>query len=505
MVKKEDLSTEELKKRFMILVTDLDVAILTADKTAPSTMQDIPALFEGWEKKKFQSTYKYPNLEPKEYKLDATKTIKAALWIAKKYGLVPIETPLRQVWYSFIKLALQKSGNKIGNPDQMMSIAFTDIIKDTDYYYADFNVKNYPYGFKTPDTEQAVLFPNTLIAMEKSSYYNYLINFADLLGLSIYSAGGQSALSAAESVAHDIIEKFGKQTLSMYTITDYDRAGLDIADNLKKHVGLFLERKGIIINHERVAPKPEHYSQEELERSLYDSKGKSEVRWMLPENVTERAKYNIPDTKGVEVESLPAQPLLSQLPDGMDIDKAIGQARMKLIIYDVLLEKYGIEHPLRQFLDRYFYTLPSYTADNIIKNNSNINVLDNKAWDIYYKIEELQNKFMDSLTDERAELTENIIGWRDDEKETWIDDVNRQDSFENKLRTAVAKDYQQLSFKAMVDFPDLPKDFEEWELKNVKKKQKVNDYINMLDEIIEKIDEKIDEYETEEPSEEEYN
>ena len=105
MVKKGDLSPDELKTRFTTLVSDMEAAILTADKPIPTIMQDIPELFEGWEGKVFPSTYKAYDKPAKQYKLDTTKVVKVALWIAKQYDLVPRDTPLRQVWYSFIKLA----------------------------------------------------------------------------------------------------------------------------------------------------------------------------------------------------------------------------------------------------------------------------------------------------------------------------------------------------------------------------------------------------------------
>ena len=116
MVKpKEEKSFEELKLEFHTLVQDITAQLIIKDQDIPAKMQEIPELFEGWSDKRFTSSYREPSKAPRTYKLDAGKTVKAALWIARKYDLVPKDTPLRQVWYAFIKLALQKSGNPIGH------------------------------------------------------------------------------------------------------------------------------------------------------------------------------------------------------------------------------------------------------------------------------------------------------------------------------------------------------------------------------------------------------
>lgn len=496
MVRKEDLNLEQLKKRFTALVTDLESNIITADKPIPTKMQDIPALFEGWENKRFISSFKDRSRAPKDYNLDATKTIKAAVWIAKKYNLVPRDTPLRQAWYGFIKLSLQKSGNKIQNPDQMMSKAFSDIIKETDYYYSDFNIKNVPIGLKTPDIiEKTILFPNTLIAMEKASYYNYLVNIGDLLGLTIYSAGGQSQMTLAETVINEITNKFGDIPLDMYTITDYDPGGMNISGGVYDHIKLFLERKGVDFNHIRVAPKPEHYTPEELEAALYDASSTTQKNWNTAELIAEREKYDIPQKKGMEVESLPAAPLPEQMPSDMDIDEAIGQARMRLIIYDALLDKWGIEHPLNQYLDKYFYPSPDIEAETIIKGRARIDSLTSKAWDIYSKMSNLEDRLTDEFSDEIEELSDGIEQWRDDEREDWVENEERIDEFENELRTAVARDYTQDRLRYTITKPELPNEFVEWKLKNLDAKNKVNGFVEMLDGMIEKIDEEIAAYE----------
>ena len=55
----------------------------------PSKPQDIPEYFEG-------------------AKLKQPDAILGALYLSKENELLPINTPLRQVWYAFEKLVLQK-------------------------------------------------------------------------------------------------------------------------------------------------------------------------------------------------------------------------------------------------------------------------------------------------------------------------------------------------------------------------------------------------------------
>lgn len=481
MVKaKDELSSEELRVRFVTLVSDMEAALLTEDKPEPETMQDIPELFTGMKQEGFKSTYKDPDSSPRKYKMDTTKVVKAALWIAKKYNLVPRDTPLRQVWYAFIKLAIEKSGNKIGNPDQTMSKAFSDIIKDTNYYYSDFGVKNEPANFWTPVIDsawewenQAALFPNTLVSMEKRSYYAYLKNLADLLGISIYSTGGQSALSMAETISKEILRKFGDRTLHIFSVSDYDPSGLLIEKGIQDHINLFFDRKGVLHEFIGRAPLPDHFEPDELDRAKYTVKKSDLDIWQTAEMNEERGKAGMSDTEGMEVEGLPAQPLPSQIPAGMSINDAIGQARMRIIIYDALLKRFGLDQPYRAFLDRYFYRNIDETAVNIINKNSGIDDLEIIKSKINNRLEEIIENNQDDLSSEIYRLEEALKEWRSDTRQDLYDDNNTKNNFQEELRKAIIINEKQahLSYVMRQYYPEIPQHYKDWVISNTQKKK----------------------------------
>ena len=113
---------EELKNKMISTMKQTEAEVL-ADKNPPTTPQEIPQLFAGWDK-------------------PSSKAVQGALWIARKYNLIPEDSPLRQIWYAFIKLVFQNLApeKQVGNPENAFYNSFADIIKKGDMYYSDFNV-----------------------------------------------------------------------------------------------------------------------------------------------------------------------------------------------------------------------------------------------------------------------------------------------------------------------------------------------------------------------------
>jgi hypothetical protein len=232
------------------------------------------------------------------------QTVQLALTLAKKLGLMDEtkELPLRRVWYAFIKATLEKAldgyvygkGGVIGDPrkpdDGDYTNAFSQIIKNTNLWYSDFGIKN---PSATASIVEPKYFPPILIGLEKRSYYDVLQAMSELLGFSIYSAGGQSKFAEQEVLAKEIKEKiFDQYTefegLDIYIISDFDPAGIDIALNIGEHQKFYQERFDKTVTTERLAPMPEHYTDSELKQGLYTVESSDRESWNYPEAIQSR-------------------------------------------------------------------------------------------------------------------------------------------------------------------------------------------------------------------------
>lgn len=147
---------DQIKNDFIRKIVSTEREVMEG-KVEPSTPQEIPELFS-------------------DYTGTVRAGLRAALWVAKRYHLIPEDSPLRQVWYSFIKLTLQKineareeAGKKvIEGKENTFYDALGDIIAKSEYWYSDFNVLNDPAGFQYPDVySYAILFPNVMIGLIK--------------------------------------------------------------------------------------------------------------------------------------------------------------------------------------------------------------------------------------------------------------------------------------------------------------------------------------------------
>ncbi|MCP4762600.1 MAG: hypothetical protein GY870_12540 [archaeon] len=511
--KLEQYTPDELQHAFTQMVGDIEAKMIESGKPTPTTMQDIPALFEGLTRYTAAKPEVARDAEGEIVWRDADlgiktpEVIKTALWIARKYNLVPDDTPLRQIWYSFIKLALQKAVTDVASADQLFSKRTLELIRDAGLWYSDFNIKNEPVAFDTPkfddyDLEKDVqIIPNTIIAMEKESYYQYLKNFADLLGAANYSAGGMSQGTLAETVVKRLDDVFPKEDFKMYSVTDYDPAGLNISYNLGKHFNLFGNRLGLNFTAERTAPKPEHYTPTELSVGLYNLTGKSkpeeQERWTQPDKIAERALYNIDDKQGMEVESLPAMPLPEQYPTGMDASDVVGQARMRLILLQKIIDDLGgasgLDFGLENLMGDGFYPDPDSKAESIISENAGLNQMEQVRSMVYWKVNTLKEIMKTALQDEINEVEEKLTEWRDDTIDDWINDTDKLEDLEDDLKRATIRNQTQSSLRNVYSrkYPSIPERISEWEIATGMRtkidmyKGKVDDIIAELDDIIE--------------------
>ena len=84
MVKTVLTDFEELKSKMKSLMIEAETKVLEG-KDIPTKYQEIPALFEGWDEK-------------------ASKAIRGAMWISKKYNLIPFHNDFITNCYQKVRI-----------------------------------------------------------------------------------------------------------------------------------------------------------------------------------------------------------------------------------------------------------------------------------------------------------------------------------------------------------------------------------------------------------------
>lgn len=534
------MTFEQQKTKFLSMVM-ANEARITQGKIVPTIPQEIPALFEG-------------------SALPASKAVQTALWIAKNNDLIARRTPLRSVWYDFIKLVLQKIIKRVRNPADSFYKSFGDIIRKTDLWYRDFNVVNEPAAYTIVEFPASRLFPNVMICLEKESYFQVFKNFCELLGLHLYAGGGMPSYSAAEDISRKIHNAALDEDLDIFTISDYDPVGFDIANTFEKQFSDYLTRFGTQVKSERKAPFPYHYTEDERERGMYGVKPVTvdRKRWRQKERREERRKYKVfderfadvdfydtdkssdihkfldeasegkmgkaardnwiikwrdrakhgdfPHVMGFEVESLPGRPFDEQLPPDYNPADAVGRARMRFIIFDELIKSYRIEGALEKWLEDNFITEPEESARTMVKESSRFIDIDNVKNEIKERLDELLDlKFNLLFSSDVEEVKKKIEDWRKDIIEEYIDDPDKIKDFENTLRVAIAEDEGKWDFlwRYNRSLPSIPNTVTE----DLEVPEEVNEAIednrSFLDDLLEQVNNKIEEEGLEETETEE--
>lgn len=533
-------SFEELKAKMMKAMLDAEVKVIEG-KAIPTKYQEIPALFEGWDEK-------------------ASKAVRGALWISKKYDLIPEDTPLRQFWYMFIKLVFQKlhPSKRVANPTNSFYTSLSDIMRRTEYWYKDFNIYNKLSEdvFQRPETEwsiekgypSVILMPNVLITLEKESYFQTFQNFCDLLGINLYATAGMPSLSKTEEASRQLHELNTTDDLSIYTLTDYDPAGFNINKAFETQFESYLKRFNQKVKNTKVAPFPTHYSPEELRQGSYVVKPNTigQERWNKPERIQERKDVDLIDHRfldpkfydldkdseirdvlqegqlkkdkhtewikkwkekvekgaephllGLEVESLPQEPFPEQMPRDMSPEDAVGNARMRFIVFDKLIEDFDIEDSLEIFMKRFFIEYPSSEAWILLKEKADFGRLNRLKEEIDRKIEELIDVQSNVLREDKDELEDIITEWRDDIIDNIRDNTDLIDEFEQSLRRAVANNDRQESFRDGFDFPEFSDGIKDFEASDETKElieERIVENSNFINDLLRQLDEQIDVY-----------
>jgi len=442
-----------------------------------------------------------------------------ALCIALKAGVLKegMNLPLRRVWYALIK-TFQQRGMKgfvkrdpktaAGTPaeaeDTKYTSGFKKLIASSDLWYKTFGIHN-PSAMALVQRPKLFKVP-ILIGLEKRSYYDVLQRMANLLGLSVYSAGGQSKFAEQEDLARKIHEQiYGEnpelkgKDIEVYIISDFDPAGLDIGKNIGDHQSFYQSRFGRDLNIRRIAPYPDQYTTEELKQGVFDLKPK-EVRktsWKLPE--IKKAREPVVDmlqeddptatdkearVYGLEVESMPDKPLRDILKNpptdwteqgyDRDFDPDAGYkslTRMRFILLDNLIENHGIEGAFETLLNQ--RTDPesswnkSYDIDRLARkliDKGEAKEVEDAIYDAYSMLSSLddrvKSRINEYLEEDKEKVAEDITNWFDDvikkytdpEHDDYDEETTKdlKQSLLNKLYKAISRNENNFYFK----FPD---------------------------------------------------
>lgn len=514
-----------LRENFIALLPTRANAFLGATPITPSTLQEIPPLAKDiLQHINFpvpDDTYVTSKGNPRTFMhaKASTEIIQLTLQLAKESGLLRdgMDLPLRRLWYAFIKASLERgldgyvygAGDVIGQvrkpEDGDYTSAFSDIIKKTNLWYSDFGVKN---PSATAEIKTPSLFPPILIGLEKRSYYDVLRNMASLLGFSIYSAGGQSKFAEQEVLAKriksEIFDMYPKfKNMDIYIISDYDPAGLDIAFNIAEHQRFYQKRFGKDVTTKRLAPLPKHYTEVELEQALYTVEKPTRARWNpkqwspsdtedelekkhivigINENLLqEREDFELEKEEGLEVESLPDIPLRDILDnpptdwDERDYDDTDGDwkglTRMRFILFDELIENYGLDGALLFLLKKkvnpksYWheaFNTENLAADLINKGEAkDVQSTVSSAYSMISAVDDLVIRAIDDYTEsDKDKVRDNIEKWLDDVVAKYTDrthdEFNEEESaklrisLRDKLYFAISRDISSIH----LNFPE---------------------------------------------------
>lgn len=430
---------------------------------APTKMQDIPKYYQD---KDFSVAFVVQN----------------CMLMAKKYDLIPDKSPLRTIWYSFVKKSIENNGTLNKAPDKAFYRALSDLITKNDYYYEDFNIINSAILYKTNYSKG---LDNYIVCLEKESYFGVMENLCELLGITLYAGGGQPSLSGSEYLFKRLNKK---DNIINIEVVDFDPAGKNIRNTFSEQLGLYAARKGYTIESHLIGTSPEYYTSDELADGLYTVKLSDHSIWNNPKLKKLRDKFGIGKKEGLEVESLPADPtpIFNQLFPSFSLSSWKGQARMRLITLKKILGISGITKFMKNNLKSGFDN--NYKARRIVRENSGYNELESLKSEIDAVIEEaigeVINNASNSLYSEYNRVEEMLDEWRDEVIENEINDSDKTNEFTQKLIDAVASDKSYLSPKSF----RIPSNIQNVSIKQ-SKLDKIREAKEKLEEVLKQIKE----------------
>lgn len=222
-----------------------------------------------------------------------SELIRSIILNERDFGKCTYDRTLRSMWYSTVKPTLDKldmltesdnEENSIKNWDGLLSKYLAQFVKDGILSYKELQIED---ESRSRDVKSYYSFSpcrNIVIAVEKDTTYKLIRDISDLLGCSCYSSKGLDSLGAMESFIREIRNNSHEPVKAIYflILSDYDPAGLEIADTLKEHaqdIVKLLKMDGCTIYAERIGINPDQLTSEELENNWYSPKGDME-KWL---------------------------------------------------------------------------------------------------------------------------------------------------------------------------------------------------------------------------------
>ena len=247
--------------------------------------------------------------------INEAKLIKSMIWQdyerLQSGELVPIYSNIRGYWYERLKPVLGRARAYAGEPDSglrkqynIMIRAFRQMVLGYQLFrYADFGFKD----DRAPLRHIGEVLPNYILCAEKTGHFPFLQDMAEQYGITIISFHGQPSALSTEYLIADLV-KAGVDLagpLPVFTIVDFDPAGLSIAENFVEQLEQF-GYQGPITPISLVHPK--FMSKEQIAANRYPlhvsgSQRKKYLRW-LDATAGGLEPYGYGKTYGLEADAM---------------------------------------------------------------------------------------------------------------------------------------------------------------------------------------------------------
>lgn len=237
---------------------------------------------------------------------------------------------LRGFWYDPIKpilsmLGYLKKRNDSDDPGRRMSQDLSgslgDMVKGGVLKYIDLQIVDNSRQLNSPDetdceskpgmsisgyAERGKIYPHVILAIEKDTEYDTVRGVADILGCSVISGSGHSALSAMEKLLLSCKDEIGDQDLRLRTLTDYDPDGYSIADDFVDHASIImgaLDMPGKV-GYRRLGIFPGQIEADRLDSSKFEIVASKKKQQQLADWIETTGGIN-DEAYGLELDALP--------------------------------------------------------------------------------------------------------------------------------------------------------------------------------------------------------
>ena len=225
--------------------------------------------------------------------LKKSELIRSIIINERDFGKCTYDRTLRSLWYSTVKPTLDKfdmlteSDNEessIKNWDGLLSKYLAQFVKEGVLSYKELHIEDESRNRDVKSYFSFSPYRNIVISVEKDTTYKLIRDISDLIGCSCYSSKGLNSLGAMESFIRSIRDNSHEPVHDIHflILSDYDPAGLEIADTLKEHaqdIVKLLKMDRCRVHAERIGINPDQLTMEELENNWYSPKGNMK-KWL---------------------------------------------------------------------------------------------------------------------------------------------------------------------------------------------------------------------------------